>query len=137
MRKYLLKKEKRDLRDYHFMSSAFKAVQELPPSVDLRAQLSPIVDQGSLGSCTANAIVSGLREYELLKEEAVPFMPLSRLYLYWHERKLEGHVDEDSGAYIRDGMKVLQKRGVCPETDYPYRPSQFTDTPTAQAVEDA
>jgi C1A family cysteine protease len=137
MRKYLLKKEKRDLRDYHFMSSTFKAIQELPPSVDLRAQLSPIVDQGSLGSCTANAIVSGLREYELLQEKAAPFMPLSRLYLYWHERKLEGHVDEDSGAYIRDGMKVLQKRGVCPEADYPYLPSHFTDTPTAQAEEDA
>lgn len=132
MRSYPLKKEPRDLRDYHFMSASFKRVTDLPKQVDLREKLSPIVDQGRLGSCTANAIVSGLREYWLLSGSD-GYEPLSRLYLYWHERELEGHVREDSGAYIRDGMKVLQQFGVCPELDYPYLIEHFTDQPTSAA----
>jgi C1A family cysteine protease len=131
-RSFPLKKEKRDLRDYHFMSTAFKSPEELPKKVDLRSEMSPIVDQGSLGSCTANAIASGLREYLLMSSQE-NWAELSRLFLYWHERQLEGHISEDSGAYIRDGMKVLQKIGVCPEVDYPYIISNFRDTPVREA----
>lgn len=135
-RKYPLKKEKRDMRDYHFMSKAFISPNEFPKKVDLRQDMPPIVDQGTLGSCTANAIASGLREYLLIHRQD-KWMQLSRLYLYWHERKLEGHVMEDSGAYIRDGMKVLQKRGVCPEQDFPYVISHFRDQPSPMAESDA
>lgn len=131
-RKFPLKREKRDLRDFHFMSRSFVSPEELPKKVDLRQKMSPVVDQGSLGSCTANAIVSGLREFLLIKGEE-SWEALSRLFLYWHERELEGHIQEDSGAYIRDGMKVLNKIGVCPETDYPYQISRFRDKPTAAA----
>jgi C1A family cysteine protease len=136
MRKYPLKKEPRDLRDYHFMSAQYKRPAEMPKEMDLRTKMAPVVDQGQLGSCTANAIVSGLREY-LLMLTPQKYEALSRLYLYWHERELEGHIDEDSGAYIRDGMKVLQQLGVCPERDYPYRIEHFTDQPTPQAEQDA
>lgn len=94
--------------------------------------MSPIVDQGSLGSCTANAIASGLREY-LLKSSQESWTELSRLFLYWHERQLEGHIDEDSGAFILDGMKVLQKIGVCPEVNYPYFLSDFQDRSVREA----
>jgi C1A family cysteine protease len=55
----------------------------------------------------------------------------------WHERELEGRVDEDSGAYIRDGMKVLQKQGVCPEGDFPYVITHFRDQPSPTAESDA
>jgi hypothetical protein len=71
-----------------------------------------------LGSCTENAIASGLREYLLLKDGQT-LTRLIRLFLYWHERRqLEGTVNDDSGAYIRDGMKVLNKIWVCPEPDF-------------------
>lgn len=132
LRKYPVRKDPRDLRDMQFMSSVYASPASLPPSVDLRSKMSPVVDQGQLGSCTANAIVSGLREYLMLQHGGT-YTPLSRLYLYWHERQLEGNVNEDAGAYIRDGMKVLQKNGVCPEADYPYVPSHFREAPTPQA----
>jgi len=86
------------------------------------------VDQGSLGSCTANAIASGLREY--WEEQAGNLTPLSRLWLYWQERNIEGSVNEDSGAEIRDGMKVLQQIGCAPEVDWPYDITKFTQTTT-------
>lgn len=134
-RMYNLKKDKRDLRDKVYRSQHADA-STLPVTVDLRGQMSPIVDQGQLGSCTANAIASGLREYLLLKS-GQSLTRLSRLFLYWHERSIEGTINEDSGAYIRDGMKVLQTLGVSPETDYPYDVTKFTNQPTAQAEADA
>jgi C1A family cysteine protease len=134
-RQYLLKKDPRDLRDKVFRSE-HKDASALPVTIDLRPQMSPIVDQGQLGSCTANAIASGLREYLLLKSGS-PLRRLSRLFLYWHERSIEGTVSEDSGAYIRDGMKVLQQIGVSPESDYPYDINKFTETPSTHAENDA
>lgn len=134
-RKYLLKKDTPDLRDHIFYSTTYKKTEHLPVRVDLHDKCSPIVDQGELGSCTANAIASGLKEY-LLNNKAA-WIALSRLFLYWEERRLEGTVNEDSGAEIRDGMKVLNQIGVCPETDWPYDISTFANTPTDKMVADA
>lgn len=135
-RKYALKADPLDLRDSIFKTASIVHPVEFPPEVDLRAQMSPVVDQGELGSCTANAIVSGLREFLLLKA-GQPLTPLSRLYLYWHERDVEGDVDQDNGAIIRDGMKILCDIGVSPETDFPYDVTQFTLKPSDQAEKDA
>ncbi|WP_122628272.1 C1 family peptidase [Lucifera butyrica] len=136
MHKYLLKKDTLDLRDHIFYSAKYKLVEHLPTKVDLRASCSPIVDQGELGSCTANAIASGLREYLELKA-GQSLTTLSRLFLYYEERLLEGTVNEDSGAEIRDGMKVLNQIGVCPEADWPYDISTFTNPPNNKDVADA
>jgi len=133
MRKYLCKKDKDDERDHLFARPPLKIV--LPVELNLRSGCSPVVDQEELGSCTANAMGSGLREYLEIKNQQV-FIALSRLYLYYHERLLEGTVNEDSGATIRDGMKVLKKRGICPEVLCPYDISQFTIAPSREA-EDA
>ncbi|MBP2649403.1 MAG: xylellain [Firmicutes bacterium] len=135
MHKYLLKKDTQDLRDYIFCSAGFKAAEHLPEKIDLRKKCSPVVDQGNLGSCTANAIASGLREYQL-KNNAY-WLALSRLFLYYEERLLEGTVNEDSGAAIRDGMKVLNQTGVCPEADWPYDISTFTNPSTDKMMADA
>jgi C1A family cysteine protease len=135
-RNFTLKPDPFNIKDKLFAPRKAAAAAFLPSSMDLRKYLSPIVDQGSLGSCTANAIGSGFRESEMIKNDQ-PLVRLSRLYLYWHERYLEGTVDTDAGAYIRDGFKVLQQRGCCPEVDYPYIESTFRNTPTAKAEERA
>ncbi|HBF39573.1 MAG TPA: cysteine peptidase [Firmicutes bacterium] len=132
-RKYLLKPDSPDLRDYFYRSHSYKTVGDLPQTVDLRDKMSPIVDQGQLGSCTANAIASGLREYLEVKV-GQNLVRLSRLFLYYEERKLEDTINEDSGASIRDGMKVLSQIGVCPEKDYPYDITKYTQMPTAEAT---
>ncbi|MED1473574.1 hypothetical protein P4U57_03850 [Bacillus pseudomycoides] len=98
--KYLnVRKDPIDLRDRMFQSYLFSNEEDLPTQVDLRERMSDVVDQGQLGSCTANAIVSGLREY-LLKQSGRPFVLLSRLYLYYHERKIEGDIQNDNGAIL-------------------------------------
>ena len=132
---YKLKPDTEDLRDRVFRASLYKTKLLLPESVDLRSGCSQVVDQGELGSCTANAIASGLREYwELV---AGKLILLSRLWLYWEERSMEGTVDEDAGAIIRDGMKILQQLGCAPEADWPYDIQKFTQTPPEKATMDA
>lgn len=134
--KFRLKKDKHDERDFRFSAHPLAAVSALPSFVDLRSKMSPVVDQGNLGSCTANAIASGLREY-LMLVNGESYHPLSRLYLYWHERELEGTINEDSGAYLRDGMKVLANLGVSEEQYFPYVESTFTSKPTDAAETNA
>jgi len=130
-RKYALKFDTPDERDY---ALTLEHPSEHKPQVDLRPDMPPVFDQGQLGSCTANALC-GMRQYFALKHG--DDTALSRLYLYWHERALEGTINEDSGAMLRDGMRVLRKLGVCPEADFPYDISRFTEKPSAKAEADA
>jgi C1A family cysteine protease len=106
-----------DARD-HLYSAPHIALVSLPPSVDLSAGLPAAYDQGQIGSCTANAI-AGAFEFALRKQKLTDFMP-SRLFIYYNERAMEGHVGTDSGAQIRDGLTSIATQGVCPETEWPY-----------------
>ena len=99
----------------------------LPPEHDLRPQMPPVYDQGQLGSCTGNAI-AGAMEYERDRQGLPDFVP-SRLFVYYNERALEGTVSSDSGAVIRDGIKVVNTEGVCPETLWPYNIGMFAVKP--------
>lgn len=116
-----------DHRDYLYSAIAPKV--KLPLIVDLRPQDSPIENQGHLGSCTANALAGNLQFLEKICGKN--YKDLSRLFIYYNERALEGTIDYDSGAMLRDGIKVLAKSGVCPETSWPYDISRFTVKPTA------
>lgn len=127
-------KQSHDSRDLHFRS--VMAPQALPTSVDLTdAYFVPVVDQGQLGSCTGNGIASGLA-YLQAKEEMAFNYP-SRLFIYYNERAIEGTVSQDAGANIRDGIKTVVDLGFCPETDWPYDISKFTNKPSATAYSDA
>src|SRR6266516_3366702 len=92
-----------DHRDFSYSAIAPR-LAELPAKIDLRKKCSPVENQGELGSCTANALVGAL----------------------------EGTVRQDSGAFLRDGIKSLAKQGVCPEKEWPYRIRDFTRKPTAK-----
>jgi len=108
--------------------------KKLPPKVDLRAGCSPVEDQGQLGSCTANALVGNLEFLEWKAGHTVT--DLSRLFVYYNERAMEGTINEDAGAMIRDGVKSLVNLGVCTEKKWPYKISQFTKKPTAACFKD-
>jgi len=108
----------------------------IPKKVDLRNFASPVANQGDLGACTGFAIVKGLSEF-LLNKQHKSFVPLSPLFLYYNERKIEGTVNDDAGASIADGMKVLKQTGVSPEEDWPYDITKFKLTPPKTAFDDA
>lgn len=121
-----------DARDFMYAAPLKVMQKQLPVKVDLSAGLPPVYDQKHLGSCTANAL-GGAFEFGKKKESKPTFMP-SRLFLYYNERVMINTVNSDSGAFLRDGIKSLNKQGICPETDWPYDDSdapgaKFTQKP--------
>lgn len=127
-----------DHRDQRFDPRAVNALGEklvIPPAVDLRAFCPPIYDQGSLGSCTGNAI-GAAHHYDQMAQGEQAFMP-SRLFIYYNERAIEGTINQDAGAAIRDGIKTIAKQGVCNESLCAYNVSAFKSRPTKRAYDDA
>ena len=123
-----------DRRDFMYSAIAPRLFH-LPEKIDLRSKCSPIENQGSLGSCTANALAGALEFLEL--KDGATFVDLSRLFIYYNERIIEGTVKEDSGAFLRDGIKSLAKQGVCSEPEWPYQIASFKKKPTAKCYKDA
>lgn len=124
-----------DQRDLIFEAPRVLPPAKLPRVVDLRPDCPPVYDQGLLGSCTAQALASAF-DFNRKKQEQ-PFMFPSRLFIYWNERDIEGTVDTDSGAMIRDGVKVLVKLGTPKERTWPYDISRFTEKPPKKAFVEA
>lgn len=96
----------------------FGAFASLPSKVDLRRQCPPVYNQGTMGSCTGFAIAKGLGEFILKKQNR--HTELSALYLYYMERKAAHQINEDSGASIASGMRILDNLGCAPEKEHPY-----------------
>lgn len=129
-----LKKQLPDFRDFS-ISDLFNEINEdvtpLPATVDLRSKCPPVYQQGSLGSCTAQAGVAARIMLSDLK------VSLSRLHQYYNERVLEGTVNTDAGATMRDIGKALNTYGVCEENYFPYNVQNFANAPSSNAVTNA
>jgi len=123
-----------DHRDFLYAAPT-QFQQNFPEKVDLTNQCPPVYDQGQLGSCTANAI-AGAIEFDQIKQKLSEFTP-SRLFIYYNERDMEGTVNSDSGAQIRDGIKSVGNLGACPEKEWPYDITKFSQKPPNNCYSDA
>ena len=122
--------DKLDTRDYKYKITT----KSSPNSVDLRSYCSPIENQGSLGSCTGQAIAGAI---ELLNKRNGNYRDISRLFIYYYERLILGTVNYDSGAYIRDGIKATNHYGVSLESYWPYDIRKYRQEPITEAKNDA
>ena len=121
-----------DLPDHRDLvySAPMQHLHKLPPSVDLRPQISfAPYDQGRIGSCTGNAI-AGAIQFDRAKIGNTPDFTPSRLFIYYNERAMEHTVPVDAGARIRDGIKSVAKQGACKEATWTY-----DDTPADQQTQ--
>ena len=134
--KYGWKPDLPDHRDLMY-GEVYKISAALPPQVDLRDQniCPPVVNQGELGSCTANALTGALEVLELKAKETLTMF--SRLFVYYNERVIEHDTNADNGAQIRDGIKTLAKLGACSEITWPYDISKFAVKPTDACYKEA
>jgi C1A family cysteine protease len=110
----------------------------IPLEVDLTAKpglVPEIWNQGQLGSCTGHG---GGRVFEIARRAAgfAAAMP-SRLFIYFCERDVEGTIDQDAGAQIRDCIKVMAKYGVPEERFWPYLENNWKLKPSAPAYSSA
>jgi C1A family cysteine protease len=110
-----------------FKRKAAKAAA-LPKSTDLRKWCTPVEDQGSLGSCTANAAV-GILEYYQNRAKGT-YTDASRLFVYKTTRNLLKWKG-DTGAFLRTAMKSLVLFGAPPEEYWPYKVGDFDVEPPA------
>ena len=123
-------RDKIDTRDYKYQVTSMSQ----PNTVDLRTYCSPIENQGNLGSCTGNAVAGAI---ELLNKRLKKQTDVSRLFIYYYERLIEGTINYDSGAYIRDGIKACYKYGAPLENLWPYDIAKFKNQPSSTAITDA
>lgn len=134
--KYGWKPDSIDHRDKLYQLSRAINPENLPEAIDLREHCPPVYNQGKLGSCTAQAI-GGAYEYDEIEQQNPDTFRPSRLFIYYNERAMEGNVNEDSGAEIRDGMKSINTDGVCHEKLWPYEIEKFTEKPKFECYDDA
>jgi C1A family cysteine protease len=100
----------------------------LPKTLDIREEFTPIMDQGDLGSCTANASAGLIQYFE--KKSFGSYTDLSRLFIYKVERNLL-HWTGDTGAFLRTAMGTLTLFGAPPEEFWPYNIASFDVEPSA------
>jgi C1A family cysteine protease len=110
-----------DSRDY-YLKTVNVSVKSLGTSIDLSQWCSPVEDQGSVGSCTAFA-TSGLMEFFYNKNTSSGTSPIfSEKFIYYATRvNVEGWpANEDSGCYLRDSLKCVNKYGSALHSQFPY-----------------
>lgn len=144
MKRYNWKPDLPDIRDKKY-SIPEGAV--LPASADLQSQCPPVFDQGQIGSCTGNSLCGNLEFLQLRElttkqvnqpeEFATTFEHASRLFVYYNERDMEGDVNQDGGAQIRDGIKTLATLGACSEINWPYNPANLFIKPGPVCYQEA
>ena len=122
--------DKLDTRDYKYQLTTKANLN----SVDLRPYCTPVEDQGSLGSCTGQAIAGAI---ELLNKRNGKPTDVSRLFIYYYERLILGTVNYDSGAYIRDGIKATNHYGASLESLWPHDIRKYKREPILEAKNDA
>ena len=96
--------------------------------ISLLQWFSPVEDQGTLGSCTANAGVALVEYFE--RKAFNKHIDASRLFLYKATRNLMRETG-DNGAFLRSTMGALVLFGVPPEEYWPYNTADFDKEPTA------
>jgi len=129
---YVVNKDPYDYRDLYYRASN----NNVKNKVDLRVWCSPIEEQLHLGSCVGQSII-GAFELMLNKNYPDKYMDLSRLFVYYNARVIEGDPSIDSGVYVRDGIKAVNKWGVCSEDYWPYLTDKFSTIPDTKSYLDA
>lgn len=89
-------------------------------------------DQGSIGSCTANALCMA---FKLQNKSSIVFEP-SRLFLYYDSRQRGGILPEE-GAFLDDVYNSLKIVGVCSEQKHPYIINNKNIKPSLDAYNNA
>lgn len=104
----------------------------LPTQYNIPVQFVPY-DQGSIGSCTANAGCACIR---IQKPATHSSFDPSRLFLYYVTRANTDSLDQE-GAVLTDMYLALQRNVVSTESTWPYIVSKANTRPTSQAYFEA
>jgi hypothetical protein len=121
--------DERDFMLKKIVINLLEAEESLVERIDHTADMSPVKDQGELGSCVGFA-VSAMKECQEKKEHEEELAKgkrgrkkiydYSESWVYWNAKIIDAWPGEE-GTSIRYAMKVLQKIGVPTEKGWPYK----------------
>lgn len=112
------------------------SAQSLPPRVDLRPFMTAVENQGETNSCAANA-VAGAYEYLVKRHLGDDAYDVSRLFIYYNGRAVDGWESQDEGSVIGSLIEALKQYGACSEQTWPFKERSVNKEPSAQAYEEA
>jgi len=124
------KKDQPDRRDFKITRMTATQAATLPANIDYTGAMSPVGNQYNEGTCVGFACVDGSKEYQD-KKELGQYVDLSVRYVYANAKKIDNYPNEE-GTEIRCGMKIMEQKGVCPESCWRYIP-QVTGKPCGSA----
>ena len=101
--------------------------EQIPAKIDYTSSMNPVRNQGELGSVIGFAMASCM-EYFIQKQLNKKVI-LSPLFIYYEARKIAGNEKTDSGAFIKDAIKVAQMTGIVLEKAWPYKINKFAEEP--------
>jgi len=104
--------------------------------IDYTSQMSPVKNQGNLGSCVGfaiNAVLEYQQQIEYLNNikngsryrRNKPHYNLSEQWTYWKTKYIDPWGPSIDGTSIRYGLKIVNKRGVPPEHGWPYNENEI------------
>lgn len=118
----------------------------LPPKISIQSQMSPVENQGQLGTCVAHATAAALEFLELMElraksggVEVFPdnkFDPISRLFLYYNSCAIDGDPGQDNGTTNTSMMQAIRKWGIARESLWPYLPLMVSKPPVVSAYKE-
>lgn len=103
--------------------------------IDLLSWSGPIFDQGAIGSCAQNALISIIQMQ--MKMSGIEIPTLSRMGLYADVRNLQQTFNYDSGTSVSVMMTVAQTKGIGYETTWPYQQSKLYVQPSTAYAQEA
>ena len=125
-----LEKDQKDKRDFKLTESLLKVDSGEVRYIDWSKYMSPVKNQGRLGSCVGFA-VAAMKEFQEQKEHVEEVLAgkkykreedhydLSEAWIYWNSKKIDPWPDSE-GTSIRCAMKVLHRIGVPCEAGWEY-----------------
>ena len=138
-----LQKDELDKRDFGFdLTQTIHSVHiGVPNKIDYTGEMSPVKNQGGLGSCVGFA-VAAMKEWQEQKEhdkevaegkrdhrKELDHYDLSEAWIYWNSKKIDPWPNSE-GTSIRCAMRVLHKIGVPCEEGYAYS-DKYKGEPTS------
>jgi C1A family cysteine protease len=91
-------------------------VAALPATANLIAEMQPVRDQGTRGTCVAHSSTAAAEHYWHRQGQIVD---LSRQFLYWDCKEHDGDPNSE-GTWIQIAMAQLAADGCCLEATWPY-----------------
>ena len=117
-------------RGEHPLAAPLRIAGPLPVSVDLRAGLPPVGDQGTQNSCVGWAVGYYYKSFQEAREQwwslDVPAHQFSPAYVY--NQRPTANCRQDRGMTILAALRIVQE-GAAPLSVAPYNPRDACTTP--------